>query len=74
MANDRGGRKVAKVTFPGRRVTYIRRGSRFEASLSRKIIVRSTKATQDDYCVIVNCRNYEYITGCDIYMCCSMDL
>ena len=23
---------------------------------------------------IVNCRNYEYYTVCDIYMCCSMDL
>ena len=22
----------------------------------------------------VNCRNYEYYTVCDIYMCCSMDL
>ena len=43
MANDRGGRKVAKVSFPSRRVTYIRRGDRFGGSLSRKIIVRSTK-------------------------------
>ena len=43
MAGGRGGRKVAKVTFCGRRVTYIRQGGRFGASLFRKMIERSTK-------------------------------
>ena len=43
MASGRGGWKVATVTFRGRCVTYIRQGGRFGASLSRKMIERSTK-------------------------------
>ena len=51
------------------------RATRYGVSLvSGALASRCTKVIRVDYCVIVNCRNYEYITGCDIYMCCSMEL
>ena len=75
MANDRGGRKVAKVTFPGRRVTNIRRGDRLGAVCLRRSSEHDVlKIYVSLLSYIANCRNYEYYTVCDISMCCGMDL
>ena len=70
MANNSRVRKVAKATFPGMRVAYIRRGDRFAPVLSRAL-TRAVLLINSD---VVNYHSCELFLDCDIYMYHIMEL